>query len=141
MADYTQAFEDILAEYRVNVEEVRKKTRVFDGFMGLGNHPGNAACHEIMDKAVEKLCAEAAEEPDPEAAGALVEKLFHAEGAWEGPEYARLALLAAQRHALALIPLLAAEKRETLGAWYQKTYPRRERTPAQDRILAALMGM
>ncbi|MBQ8073693.1 MAG: hypothetical protein IJ231_08025 [Clostridia bacterium] len=134
----TAVFQAALAEYAQAVTEVQKSRKMFDGVLGLGNHPSNAPCHDVFDKKVESLCLEAAEPENGAERAALVEAVFGAEGQWKGPEYARLMLIAAQRHTLPLLPLLAPESRKKLADWYRKTYPRRKRLPVQDQVLKAL---
>ena len=135
---YLEEFQEIMTEYDAAVDEVQKKRRGFDGFMGLGNHPGNAACHEIMDKKVAELCGRAAAEGTSAEAAALTEAVLKKENSWDGPEFARLMLKAVQRHALPVIPRLAPEDRRSLGEWYDKTSPRRQRLPAMEAVYKAL---
>ena len=134
----TAVFQAALAEYARAVDEVQKKRRPFDGVLGLGNHPSNDPCHDAFDKQVAALCEEAALPENQAERAPLVEAVFGAEGQWKGPEYARLMLIAAQRHTLPLLPLLAPESRKSLADWYRKTYPRRKRLPVQDQVLKAL---
>lgn len=128
----------ILREYDQAVQELQKKRRMLDGLLGMGNHPGNDACHELLDRRIEALCREAAEAGAPEEATALAEAILRAEGNWQGPEYARLMLVAVQRHTLSLIPLLPPDEKKRLAAWYEKQYPRRKRLPVQGQVLKAL---
>ena len=137
---YRESMLDALREYDGAVQEVQKNRRVFDGVLGLGNHPGSAPCHDALDRQAEALWREAAEAGDLEAAEELVNTLFRAETEWKGPEYARLMLVAVQRHAIPLIPLMEKGARDELSDWYQKQYPRRKRLPVQDEVLAALTG-
>ncbi len=137
---YTERLKEILAEYDQAVQGLQQKRRLFDGVMGFGNHPGNAACHETLDRQVTELCREAAGEADAEDAAALAEAVLGAAGKWKGPEYARLMLVAVQRHAEELIGRLDPEKRQALALSYAKEYPRRKRLPVQEEVLAALCG-
>ena len=111
----TAVFQAALAEYAQAVTEVQKSRKMFDGVLGLGNHPSNAPCHDVFDKKVESLCLEAAEPENGAERAALVEAVFGAEGQCKGPEYARLMLIAAQRHTLPLLPLLAPARRVLLN--------------------------
>ena len=135
---YLEEFQEIMTEYDAAVDEVQKNRRGFDGFMGLGHHPGNAACHEIMDKKVAELCGRAAAEGTSAEAAVLTEAVLKKENSWEGPEFARLMLKAIQRHALPVIPRLGPEDRKNLEEWYNRIYPRRQRLPAQEDVLKAL---
>lgn len=136
--EYLQKLQRILQEYEQAVQEVQKKRRIFDGMLGLGNHPGNAACHDTLDQQTEKLCTEVSEEGSAEEAAALVEAIFGAEGQWEGPEYARLMLIAIQRHTIALAERMGDEARQKLAARYEKEYPRSRRLPVQEQVLKCL---
>ena len=127
-----------LREYDQAVQELQKNRKMLDGVLGLGKHPGDAACHEILDKQIETLCKETAEDGTPEEAAALLEEIYHTERNWKGPEYARLMLTAVQRHTIPVIPKLTPESRKTLCAWYEKEYPRRKRLPVQDQVMKAL---
>ena len=137
---FTEEYGTLMAEYHEEVQNVQKKRKFFDGFMGLGTHPGSAACHENMDKKVKELCDRAAAEADAAEAGELAEAVFHSAVDWKGPEYARLMLVAIQRHTLCLIPKLDPAGKESLRKWYEKAFPRRMRLPVQDQILSALKG-
>ena len=134
----TGEFRSIMDEYTEAVRNVQKNRKMFDGVMGLGNHPGNAPSHETLDKKVESLCLEAAGWENSEDREALIREISQAALDWEGPEYARLMLVAVQRHTLELIPKLEPEGRERLTEWYQKAYPRIRRLPVQNQVLSAL---
>ena len=135
---YTDEFRGILAIYNEEVNKVQKERKFFDGVLGMGNHPGYAACHENMDRAVEELCQRAMEENDSEEKAKLSEAVLQAESRWEGPGYARLMLAAIQRHVRPLIFCLDRADRNRLAVWYEKQYPKRKRLPIQDEIAAEL---
>ena len=136
----TDEFFNAMHEYDSAVQEVQKKRKFFDGLLGMGNHPANAACHELMDQRVAELCRQAAESADPGEKAALIRAVFQAEPSWEGPEYARLMLTAIQRHTLEVIPGLEPSEREALKEWYLEAYPRHRRLPVQEQVLKALKG-
>ena len=133
-----EAFRAALAEYDAAVRAVQKNRKMFDGVLGMGTHPGNAPCHDVLDRRTGELCREAASDPDPSELSPFLRELYAAAKRWEGPEYARLMLVALHRHTLPLIPLLAAEERAALSEWYQQAYPRRQRLPVQDQLLKEL---
>ena len=68
----------------------------------------------------------------------LLEKLYGLPIRWEGPEYARLMLVALQRHTLTLIPGVNPEDRKAMAERYRKEWPRIKRLPVQDQVLKAL---
>ncbi len=136
--EYAAELSALGVEYAQAVQELQKNRKRFDGIFGFGNPPGNAPCHDQMDQRAEALCRRAAEEGTPAEAAGLTESLFRMEESCKGPEYARLSLVAAQRHTIPLIPRMTKEDRERLRAWYEKRYPRRMRLPVQERILKLL---
>ena len=133
-----QNLDAILQDYLAAVQELQKGRKLFDGLLGMGSRPGDAPCHDELDKKIAALCAQAAELEDADGKAAFLEALFQAEGSWTGPEYARWMLVAVQRHALAVIPALPEESRRAMAVRYEKKYPRRRRLPVQDQLLAAL---
>ena len=137
---FTEEYGAIMAEYHEEVQKIQQKRRFFDGVFGLGMHPGEAHCHEVMDQKVKELCERVAAEADAGEAAELTGMVIQAAVEWKGPEYARLMLLAIQRHTLGLIPLLEKGKKEELRNLFEKTYPRRTRVPVQDQVLFALKG-
>ena len=127
----------VLDTYDGDVREVEKKRRPMDGVLGFGRAPADDPCHGRMDKAVEELFAAAGDASAEEAADAL-ELLLGAAGAYEGPEYAKLSLVAAQRHALETAARLRAEDATRLLDAYMKAYPRKRQFPIQKKIVQAL---
>ena len=139
MDDLLLEYREILAEYETAVTELTMNMKPTDGIFGLGKHPGDAACHEIMDKKIQTLCDRVADEQEKsEEAAVLSEAILQQESQWTGPDFARLMLIAIQRHTLKLIPMLSEEKRFELGAWYHRQYPRRKKLPVQFQIDKAL---
>ena len=142
--NYTAELDTILETYRIAVEQVEKNKKPYDGLLGMGRKPSDDVCHEQMDRAVGALMRRAAGEEEEtegaDAAGmdALLFALMRAAKEYRGPEYARIALTAAQRHGIGLIPSMSAEGRKTLHDWYNRTYPRRMRFPIQKQIMDAL---
>ena len=142
--NYTDELNGILDMYRLAVEQVERNKKPYDGLLGMGRKPSDDACHEQMDHAVEELMQKAAGIEDPasaaDAAGtdALLNLLMRAAREYKGPEYARIALTAAQRHGIPLISGMTAEGRKSLRDWYDLAYPRRMRFPIQKTIMDAL---
>ena len=135
---WREDFTAMMSEYDEAVREVQKNRKIFDGVFGMGTHPGNAPCHDVLDRKIEALCREAAEEPDAGQIREMLEEIYAVPLKWQGPEYAKLMLIAVQRHTMPLISRLAEEDRAELSAWYQKTWPRRRRLPLQEEVLKAL---
>ena len=133
-----EEFSAMMAEYEEAVTEVQKNRKMFDGVLGMGAHPGNAPCHDALDKKIAALCEAVAGDPGAGQAKELLDAVYGASLKWEGPEYARLMLIAVQRHTLPVIPRLSPEERAELAAWYERSFPRRKRLPVQDEVLKAL---
>lgn len=137
MSSYTDRFQALTENYIEELEKADKNRRPGSGLFGFGHGPGDDPCHEIMDRQVGELAAEAAE-ASPEETAELVRAILRAEGSIPWREAARLAVLAAQRHTLGLIPGMKAEDRRETADWYEKTYPKRTRLPIQKQIIREL---
>ncbi len=148
--DYTEELREILAEYDKSVEELEKNKKPFDGIFGMGRRPADDPCHDLMDRKVEELTRRAAGEipseegetriADTAETDALVRALFSAAGAYRGPVYAGMTLVAIQRHGMRLIPRMSGEAKSTLAGWYAKEYPKRRRFPMQEEICRLLQA-
>ena len=146
--NYLNALEEILREFAEAVSRADESKKPFDGIFGIGGGPSSDPCHQAMDQAVERLALQAAglspdgdgqvRPADARTAEALTEAILTADDRFDGPEYAHLSLIAAQRHCLSLIPLLTAEGKKRLLDWYRKKYPRYCRFPRQKDVIAAL---
>ena len=142
--DEMTEFQAILQEYGEDVKKLEKVKRPMDGLFGLGKSPAMDSCHERMDQRLEALVKRACglEEgeagADPRTADALAGALLRADKEAELPQYAHLALTAAQRHCLPLISRMSAQGKKELCAWFEKAYPRYARFPVQKDILKAL---
>ena len=131
----TQEWKMALMEYGEKVRDLEKNRRFFDGVLGFGKHPSDDPCHEVLDRKAESLAARAGEGADPEDRENLILAVLAAAAEYEGPEYARLMLCAAQRHLEPLIPRMDPAARAEAARWYEKTYPRRGRMPVQEALL------
>lgn len=139
MGVYTEKFRVIMDGYREGLENDRKKRKPLSGLFGFGAGPGDDPCHEILDRQTAQLTEEAqSEQAGPDETAELVGAVLQAEGNGEWPEYARLALIAIQRHTIPLISGIHPEERAELAAWYEKKYPKRMRLPVQKKILEEL---
>ena len=136
--DWKNSFEAMMEEYAGAVAELGKNRKRLDGLFGLGSHPGDAACHETLDKKAQALCQEAESALQGAELKDFLLTLWQAAARWQGPEYARLMLVAIQRHTEGLIPALEPGDRGDLAEWYKKTWPRSRRLPVQEKILKAL---
>lgn len=137
------ALEDVRALYADYQEQFRQHElarKPGEGIFGLGMGPRDYPCHGQFAQQLEQLLKElAAQQP---ASGCLSEVLDYI---YRAPLELRPAqdavywmLLAAHSLTSGLIPLLEAGDASTLAGSYSRAYPRRNRLPAQDKILAAL---
>lgn len=125
--------------YLDEVDEVMRRRKPADGILGFGNAPQNDPCHERFDRAVEAEVQRLLDaSPDAAAAEEAVGFLLRDEALSRRAECARWMLIAVQRHALALIPLLSAESAGALLRQYTARYPWTKRFPAQKQVIDAL---
>ena len=136
---YAQKLRDLLDEYETAVRQARARKTPGSGLLGFGPKRGDYPCHEAFDQKLEALfAAMAAGDPPVEDAADAIGLLLRAEEDRPWPEEARWMLVAAQRHALPVIPLLPGAQRRKLLLEYRKRYPRFRRLPVQDQVLKAL---
>ena len=139
MSAYPERFREIMSEYREALDSDRKRRKPLSGIFGIGAGPGDDPCHDTLDRKTVQLTEEmAAETTTPEEATELVRAVLMAESSGVWPEYAKLALIAIQRHTLPLIRQTDPAGRAELAAWYEKRYPKRMRLPVQKKILEEL---
>ncbi len=136
---YTRKLCDLLDEYEAAIREADASRTPGSGLLGLGPKRSDDPCHEAFDRKLADLFAamatgDASLEDTAEAIGLLL----RAEDDRPWPVEARWMLIAVQRHALPLIPLLPAPERRALLLEYRKRYPRFRRLPVQNEILKAL---
>ncbi|MBR3503281.1 MAG: hypothetical protein IKO07_03435 [Clostridia bacterium] len=132
---------DLFDEYEVAVRQADAHRPLGSGLLGMGPKRGDDPCHEAFDRQIAALCGEiAADRPPAEEVGDAVELLLRAEDDRAWPEYTRWMLIAVQRHALPLIPLLPEARRQALYAWYKKRYPTFRRLPVQQQLLKAFQS-
>lgn len=129
----------IIDDYIARCSEVLANSRPGDGLLGLGNDPRNDPCHEQFYVELEAAAkAIASEAPGSDEAYGAVCVILKAATSKACPDMARWMLTAAQKHAAPLIPLMAADRRIELRAWYDDNYPRRLRLPVQKDIYKLL---
>ena len=132
------SLEAIYTTYEETLTAVRKKTRMFDGFLGLGKDPRKDPCHEVFYEAVgawvaEFVAANPAQEEVLAVALFLVEKpreYFGRECYWF--------MFAAHGHMKPLIPLLNKENCKTVGDRLAACYKKPDRMPLQKELLKTL---
>ena len=128
----------LYTEYAEKVKAVRKKARMFDGFMGLGKDPRNDACHEAYYEAVGAWVTEfLATEPDQETLMQAAVFLLEEPLAYTGQE-CYWYMYAAHGHIKPIVPYLSKENCAELGARLEKCYKKLDRMPLQKELLKML---
>ena len=133
MTQLTKIYQDYLAK----AEKVRKKASPLAGIFGLGDDPRKHPCHEEFYEAVEEWVS-GYTPSDPEEVLEVVKYILQAPAAHENNRDVYWFLYAAQALTMPLIPKLNPADRQALAAWYDQTYPKRVRFPAQNQVLKCL---
>lgn len=127
---------EIYARYFENAAKVRAKASPLAGIWGMGNDPRNDRCHDEFYEAVESWVglfdgdAAAAREAVRFILGAALEYKQNKDVYWY--------LFAAHKLTLSLISRLEPTDGKTLFAWYDQSFPKKERLPAQQQVWKAL---
>ena len=130
--------ETLYTDYAVTVKEVRKKARVFDGFLGLGKDPRNDACHQAFYDAVGAWAAEfVAAEPDQDTLMQAALYILETPIAYKDQECYWF-MFAAHGHIKPMISRLSKENCAALGSRMEDLYKKRDRMPLQREILKLL---
>lgn len=132
------SLEEIYTTYDETLTKVRKNTRMFDGFLGLGKDPRKDPCHQVFYDAVGAWVADftAAEHTQEETLAValfLVEKPVpyrEKECYWF--------MFAAQGHMKPIIPLLSKESCKTVHDRLEACYKKYDRMPLQKELLKIL---
>lgn len=130
--------EAIYSGYEETVAAVYRKAKPTDGIFGWGEDPKKDPCHMAFYENVEKWAEDfLAAQPDREAVFRAVKFLL------EAPEKYRQSpcfwfMYAAQGLSRELILLLGKEQCAALLAYYDKTYPKRDRMPVQKEVYRLL---
>lgn len=132
------ALQEIYTNYDETLTKVRKSTKLFDGFLGLGKDPRKDPCHQVFYDAVgawveEFIAAGHTQEEVLAVAMFLVEepvRFYSKECYWF--------MFAAQGHMKPLIPLLNKENCKAVGDRISGLYKKYERMPLQNDLLKML---
>ena len=132
------SLEHVFEAYLDEVDEVMRRRKPADGILGFGNAPQNDPCHERFDRAVEAQVQRLLDAAPDAAVEEAVGFLLRDEALSRRAECARWMLIAVQRHALALVPLLSAESAGELLREYTARYSWTKRFPTQKQVIDAL---
>ena len=130
-----EALRRIYEEYGQKLARVKAQASPASGLFGTYSEVKNAPCHqEFYDGVGAWVEAFLQTGPDEEAVFRAAEWILRGAEGREDPWF----YIAAQGHALALIPLLSPAHRQQLLLRYGEAYPRHMRLPVQREIWKAL---
>ena len=135
MQDLKNRYELYLRE----AEKARQRAGLCDGLFGMGNDPRKASCHQDFYEYVGQwVDAFLKMKLDPESCAEAVEWILKIADAHRAQKDVFGYLYAAQGHALPLIARMDRNIAGELLSWYDRSYPKRDRMPVQDRVYKAL---
>ena len=107
---------------------------------GLGSKLGDDPCNRVFSRDVEQLMEEMAQDEDAasEEIRECLEYLYHLPMEHKRPAAAHWMLRAVQNFTLPLAERLSPSDAAAVRARYEKDYPKRDRLPVQEKLLAAL---
>lgn len=127
-------------EYEAKFQAQERKRKPLEGSFGLGGGPGSYHCHdEFVEQVKALLHAPETEALSPEGTRLLLEYIYFAPARHPGGQDAVYWMkLAVHGLTMELLPRLEPEDAKTLYSAYRDAYPRRNRLPAQEALLAEL---
>ncbi|MCR5089506.1 MAG: hypothetical protein K6C08_08350 [Oscillospiraceae bacterium] len=132
----------LTARYETYLEQAltaERNRKPGEGLFGFGKKPADDPCHDRFVADLEAMLTEFGETaPSSEETAGVLRRMYEAPRINREPQSAYWVLLAVQKLTLPLIERLDSEDTAKLLEYYRKAYPRRERLPVQDQILAAL---
>lgn len=133
-----QQLELIYQEYESRLADAASKAGLFAGAFNMGDDPRKDACNQIFYEKLEQWTdAFLAAAPTPEDAAQACDRiLFYPVRNRQSATY--WMAFAAQKCALALIPLLSSGDAADLRREFLAQFPREERMPVQRQVLQAL---
>lgn len=137
--DRLNQLQTLLTDYVNTVDDVMRKRKPGEGILGMGGGPQDHPCHEQFDRQVQDMVQQWTAEPlSTNETVQLTACLLSSEDMGHGMQCAQLMLVAVQRHALSLIPMLSAAEAKRLLDGYTHRYPLFKRFPAQTEVIKAL---
>ena len=131
--------QQIYEEYLTQAEQLEQNRRIGDGLFGFGNAPADDPCHDRFAHTLEtELQRLLTQPPTAEEARDILAYIYRAPLQSRSIPSAYWMLLAVHGLTVDVIGLLSPPVAKDLYAWYEQTYPRRERLPVQKQVLAAL---
>lgn len=133
-----QALKARYAQYHQEAQAAWEKAGLCDGLFGMGADPRKHPCHDDFYNSIGQwVTGFLASEPEASACLEAAQWILKQPADYKDQNIFWY-LYAAQKHALPLIPLLPAAACRDLLAWYEGTYPKRDRMPVQDAVVKTL---
>jgi hypothetical protein len=126
-------------DYQAYTKELFSKAKFTDGFFGFGDDPRKDKGHtQFFDEVGQIVEALSQESLSPEEAAEAVQFILNAPSLAEDNKTMEWMLIAAQQHAIPLVPFLSPTDARAILAAYEKENPRRMRLPSQNQVVKAL---
>ena len=114
--------------------QLNRNRKLWDGAFGLRGGPADNPCHEKLVRDVEAALADL----DPARRPQAVEYILRQPLEHKDNPVVYYTLMAAQGATIPYLSQLPVDQAKALRGWFEQTFPRRERMPCQDKVLAAL---
>lgn len=126
--------EQLYGAYLDLVAQLNRNRKLWDGAFGLRGGPADNPCHEKLVRDVEEALADL----DPARRPQAVEYILRQPLEHKDDPVVYYTLMAAQGATIPYLSQLPVDQAKALRGWFEHTFPRRERMPCQDKVLAAL---
>ena len=129
-----EELEQLYGAYLDLVAQLNRNRKLWDGAFGLRGGPADNPCHEKLVRDVEEALADL----DPARRPQAVEYILRQPLEHKDNPVVYYTLMAAQGATIPYLSQLPVDQAKALRGWFEHTFPRRERVPCQDKVLAAL---
>lgn len=129
-----EELEQLYGAYLDLVAQLNRNRKLWDGAFGLRGGPADNPCHEKLVRDVEEALADL----DPARRPQAVEYILRQPLEHKDDPVVYYTLMAAQGATIPYLSQLPVDQAKALRGWFEHTFPRRERMPCQDKVLAAL---
>lgn len=125
-------------DYLDQTAQLERERKPFDGILGFGGGPAAHPCHGQFIRHL-KQAAEALTELPQQELTEILEYIYRAPLEQRNNQLVYWTFLAAHGATLPLIKRLDQARAVDLLKWYERAYPRRDRTPVQQDIVDLLV--
>ena len=129
-----EELEQLYGAYLDLVAQLNRDRKLWEGAFGLRGGPADNPCHEKLVRDVEEALADL----DPTRRPQAVEYILRQPLEHKDDPVVYYTLMAAQGATIPYLSQLPVDQAKALRGWFEHTFPRRERMPCQDKVLAAL---